>query len=497
MEYKLRFPAVRIRNYLLKTLLAVLVLFLMGGSFYAGFDPHDGRIAENVCVGGIDLGGMTPERAYRELKYASQEVLERSVLWVDLPQSSIPLEPQNTKVSLNCYSALWAAWKAGRFGNQDLSISLAPHLKLDQKYIRHRIDLYADHYDTDMTAPSTYLAGPMPDLELENQSSKNRPQTLELTLGLPTTRLDREDAFQQILAVYDSAFAMASTAGYRVTGPFRVDLLEEPEAPDLQKIYEDVYIPPVDDSLDMKNHSVIPGAYGYHFNLEAAQQQADQAKFGETLYIAMEFQEPEIFGEGVYFRDVLGYCETKHTSDENRNNNLRRACESMNGKILQPGDVFSYNDTLGQRTKENGYLRSGAYSGWELVQSYGGGICQGSSTLYCAALYADLEIIQRKNHGYRVGYLEAGLDATVNWGGPDFQFRNNTHFPVKIAAEVSDGFVKISLLGTEERNYYVEMETEVKWGSSTIYAKSFKCKYDRSTGELLSRELEAKSNYMR
>ena len=98
MEYKLRFPAVRIRNYLLKTLLTVLVLFLMGGSFYAGFDPHDGRIAENVCVGGIDLGGMTPERAYRELKYASREVLERSVLWVDLPQSSIPLDPDDPAV---------------------------------------------------------------------------------------------------------------------------------------------------------------------------------------------------------------------------------------------------------------------------------------------------------------------------------------------------------------------------------------------------------------
>ena len=129
--------------------------------------------------------------------------------------------------------------------------------------------------------------------------------------------------------------------------------------------------------------------------------------------------------------------------------------------------------------------------------SYGGGICQGSTTIYCAALYADLEIVHRKNHGFTVSYVKPGLDATVNWGGPDFQFRNSTHFPIKISAEVSDGFVKVALLGTEERDYYVEMESEVGYGSDAIYCKSYKCKYDRETGELISREMEARSNYMR
>ena len=278
---------------------------------------------------------------------------------------------------------------------------------------------------------------------------------------------------------------------------FRVDILEEPELPDLQAIYDDLYIAPVDDSLDMEQYKVVPGAFGYHFDMDSAEKLVSDAEFGETLSIPMEFLEPEVTGEDVYFRDVLGYCETPHTKDENRNNNLRRACESMNGLVLQPGDVFSYNDTLGPRTKENGYLRAGAYSGWVLVQSYGGGICQGSSTIYGAALHADLEIVHRKNHGYAVSYVDYGLDATVNWGGPDFQFRNSTHFPIKIAAEVSDGYVKVTILGTEERDYYVEMETEYTIGSGTIYAQSYKCKYDRETDALISREKEAKSNYMR
>lgn len=481
-------------RFLSRGCLLFLVLFLILGSLYAGFDPLDGMIAENVTVGGIDVGGMSMENAYRELKSASEKVLERTVLTAEFPEETLFLSPADTKVSLNCWSAVWDAFLVERFGNRNHTICLQPYLKLDERHIRNTISDYAATYDTDIT-PSRYtLTGNMPDLEIE--SGVAITQTLEVTMGLPTARLDQEDAYHRILAAYDSAFELVEQGTYSVKN-FKVDILEEPELPDLKSIYEDVYVPPVDDTIDLENHRVIPGAWGYHFDMDKARSLIQMADFGQTILIPMAFQEPEIYGDRVYFRDVLGYCETKHTNDENRNNNLRRACESMDGLILQPGDIFSYNDTLGPRTKENGYLRAGAYSGWELVQSYGGGICQGSTTIYGAALHADLEIVHRKNHGYMVGYTKPGLDATVNWGGPDFQFRNSTHFPIKIAAEVSDGYVKVSILGTEDRDYYIEMESEAQWGDDTIYAKSYRCKYDRETGELISRDLEARSNYMR
>lgn len=481
-------------RFLYQGFLLLLVLVLICGSLYAGFDPLDGMIADSVTVGGIDVGGMSPEEAYRTLKAASEAVLEGTVLTAELPEETIYLSPADTKVSLNCWAAVRDAFMAGRFENRNHTIWLQPYLKLDEAYIRQVLAAYAAKYDTNVT-PSRYtLSGKMPDLEIE--SGDRSTQTLELTMGLPTARLDQEDAFHQILAVYDSAFAAAEQGNYSVVN-FKVNILEKPEAPDLKAIYEEVYIAPVDDSIDLENYCVNPGAWGYHFNLDTAEMLVQKAGYGEIISISMEFQEPEIYGDRVYFRDVLGHCETKHTQDENRNNNLRRACESMDGLILHPGEVFSYNDTLGPRTKENGYLRAGAYSGWELVQSYGGGICQGSTTIYGAALYADLEIVHRKNHGYMVGYTEPGLDATVNWGGPDFQFRNSTHFPIKIKAEVSDGYVKVAILGTEERDYYIEMESEAQWGNSTIHAKSYKCKYDRKTDELISRELEARSNYAR
>ena len=494
MEYKLRKVLRRVGPVFFKSCLFLLMAFLTAGSLFTGLDPYDCNIAPNVQVGGIDVGGMSPKAAYQVLKDASDAVLENTVLTVELPEETISLSPADTKVRLKTWQAVLAAYRVGRVGAPNHSVGLTPYLKLEEGYIRSVLADYAARHDTHLLPCSYAVLGDMPVLGAESNS---KAQTLRLIMGQPTARLDQEDALQQILAVYDSAFSAAEAGKYRVENHFRVDILEQPELPDLQAIYDELYIAPVDDTLDMENHTVIPGSRGYHFDLEAAEKQVSKAGFRETLSIPMAFVEPKISGDAVYFQDILGSCETPHTKDENRNNNLRRACESMNGIVLQPGDVFSYNDTLGPRTKENGYLRAGAYSGWELVQSYGGGICQGSSTIYGAVLQADLEILQRKNHGYAVSYVPYGLDATVNWGGPDFQFRNSTHFPVRIAAEVSDGMVKVTIFGTEERDYYVEMETEYTIGSSTIHAQSYKCKYDRETRELISREKEARSNYMR
>lgn len=490
MEKTVQKPLYSLYPYLWKGALAVLCLFLLLGSYAVGLDPYDCRILEDVSIGTTDVGGMTPMEAYRAVKKALQPIWAEDMVLM-LPETTLHLAQKDTHVGLHYGQAVWAAYQWGRESappsGTGCTISLRPYLKADEEYLRRVLEEYAAQYDTNCTPSSHHLEGTMPNLQPENQPTGG--QTLKLTMGLPTRRLDVEGSLERILTAYaDEILALRELPS---------DILEEPEKPDLTAIYDQYYIAPVDDSLDMQTYQPIPGAYGYHFDLEKAQKIAAAASYGETVSIPMEFIPPQITGDAVYFRDILGYCQTPHTEDANRNHNLALACQAMNGVVLQPGEVFSYNDTLGQRTPERGYRRAGAYSGWELVQACGGGICQGSSTIYCAALYADLEIVQRRNHGYKVGYIEPGLDATVNWGGPDFQFRNSTHFPIQIAAEVSDGYVKVTILGTEERDYYIQMESEVTWGESAIYAKTYRCKYDRETDECISRELEARSNYER
>ena len=473
-------------------LCAVVAVVVLGIGGWFGVsaltDTFGGKISEGVTLGGVDVGGMTRAEAKKALK-AATEGFAQTPMVVELPEDTLTLSPADTKIQVDISAAVRAAYRYGRKDSGSAQIGLAPFLKYHEKALRTPLVEYAAKYDTAYQPCSDTLLGDMPELA-EGKWQESAPcQTLQITMGVDERHLDVDAVMQQILETYgQNQFSLSIP---------EITPEKAAEKPNLNAISEKYGIPAVNTTLDLQTYEQVPGSYGYGFPLEEAQRLVSQAKPGETLEIPMEYVRPEILGDEAYFRDELGYAQTPHTKDENRNNNLRKACQSIDGLILQPGEEFSYNATLGQRTRENGYLPAGAYSGTALVQSVGGGICQGSSTLYLACLYADLEIVFRINHGYTSTYIDPGLDATVNWGGPDYQFRNNTHFPIQLKAEVSDGYMKMWILGTEERDYYVKMETEVNYGADTIYAKSYKCKYDRQTDELLSRELEARSNYMR
>lgn len=130
---------------------------------------------------------------------------------------------------------------------------------------------------------------------------------------------------------------------------------------------------------------------------------------------------------------LMGSYSSVSTNTENGNSNMRLALSHVNGTVLEPGQVFSYNDTIGDSTDpNNGWLPAGGLAGGQLVQMYGGGICQGSSTLYNAVLLAGLEIVERECHSTPSSYCPIGLDATVDYGNLDFKFRNNLEAPIYI-----------------------------------------------------------------
>ena len=163
--------------------------------------------------------------------------------------------------------------------------------------------------------------------------------------------------------------------------------------------------------------------------------------------------------------------------------------------MIQPGETFSYNDAVGERTVERGFLYGESFTGFLESRSAGGGVCQGSSVLYVCALTAELEIVERVNHGMEVNYTPPGQDAAVSWGGPDFRFRNNTHFPIKITAKLEDNKMKVQLLGTDEKDYYIELESTYGKDSLQSYANVYARKYDKQTKELISREKISNSAY--
>jgi len=479
-------------------LICVLLVVLIGGVM----DPYGNRILPNTTIGGVPVGGMTRLEAYSALKDATASTFSETPMEVSLPGGTISLSPKDTKVKFKAWSAVSAAFRLGRKGGDEEiqaavaaseldgnNVAMLSYLKINQDFIRTQLEAYAAEHNVAHTELSYRLTGEQPVLEEEKYTETTPTQTLELTLGTPLEEMDVDAVLSEILNAYscNTMEVTIDSIAYQTT----------PKAPDLEALYKEFYIAPENTTLDMTTYQQIPGSYGYALDMEQAEKLVAEAQYGETIQIPMAYVKPEILGDEVYFREELGYCETKHTTNEDRNTNLRLACAALDGLILQPGEEFSYNGTLGERTAEKGYKPAAAYSGLNTVNSIGGGVCQVSSTLYNAVLLADMEIVFRINHGFRSSYIGVGLDATVNWGGPDFQFRNNSHFPVMIKAEVSDGFVKVWLYGTDEKDYYIKMTSGYDEDDNYVYSWSYKNKYDKETDELISKEKEAYSCYMK
>ena len=272
-------------------------------------------------------------------------------------------------------------------------------------------------------------------------------------------------------------------------------------------------------TLDKNNdYKIVAEQYGAKYDLDDSINAFNKAKEGKEFEVKAKAIVPSITKEDLeknLFKDVLGEYTTTVNGSSVRKNNVRLAGEKCN-VILLPGEEFSYNQTVGKRTKENGFGEAGAYLNGETVQEVGGGVCQTSSTLYNAVVLSNLEVTERTNHTYISSYVPIGRDATVSWGGPDFKFKNNRDYPIKIEASYAGGKLTCKIIGTDgsyvkftsERTGDVAYNTKYEndatipegqqvtkqAGSNGGKAVSYRLVYDKD-GKLLSKKKEANSYY--
>ena len=275
-------------------------------------------------------------------------------------------------------------------------------------------------------------------------------------------------------------------------------------------------------SYDAAAGTIIPEQPGADFDVAAVQKALDGAAPGETLTLDAEIEEPEVTAadlKAVLFRDVLGEAKTHVSGSAGRIGNVKLSAQIINGLVLNSGETFSYNGSVGKRTADRGFKPAPAYVKGETVDEIGGGICQTSSTLYLACLLSNLEITERYAHRYVPAYIAWGMDATVSWGGPDYKFTNNTLYPVKIVTKYEKGYLTVQILGTNVDGTYVKMSNEVlsKTPWETIYQEdptmapgspdvvkvtpytgykvnSYQTIYDKD-GKVIDSHFEASSNY--
>jgi len=288
-----------------------------------------------------------------------------------------------------------------------------------------------------------------------------------------------------------------------------------------KSLSELIHIEPVAAGVD-ESGRLTPAVIGRSVNAEEAQALLDAAAPGEPVTIPLEFTPPGTTGdESLYYKDLLASVTTNMDGVASRSFNVARAASFCNGKVLQPGEVFSYLGTIGDPSSRNGYKTSTGYQGGQTVAMDGGGVCQVSSSLYYCAVYANLEIVKRACHAFATGYIPNGLDATVFYPSLDFKFRNNSGFPIKIVAYAEGGAagkLTVQFYGSNPDGIKVETQryTQSSTGWTTVYKPDetipqgttkvdvtpytgyvvdvYRCVYD-ANGNLLSRTYENHSTY--
>ena len=159
-------------------------------------------------------------------------------------------------------------------------------------------------------------------------------------------------------------------------------------------------------------------------------------------------------------------------SNKDRSTNLNIAASKIDGTILSPGEEFSYNKIVGERSIKAGYKEAKIYQGGQIIDGLGGGICQISSTLYNAVVCAGLEVTERYNHQFITSYVQPGRDATVAYGSKDFKFVNNRTYPIRIDVYISNGIAKVDIYGIKEKDEKV-IDIDVETVSTIPYETKY------------------------
>ena len=177
-------------------------------------------------------------------------------------------------------------------------------------------------------------------------------------------------------------------------------------------------------------------------------EQIKAKNYKAAIPAAVKETDPEITKEQAKeLYQVIGTYSTITTANSDRNKNIELASIALNGLILQPGEEFSFNKATGERSSEKGYRPAGAYLNGVLIEEPGGGVCQVSSTLYNAVVFAGLTTTERHAHSYEPSYVTPGEDAMVSFGGPDMKFINNSSSAIAIRTSFSNRKLKISVVG--------------------------------------------------
>lgn len=434
-----------------------IIVILVFSVIFSLINIGNDKIIGKVSIMGIDVSNMTKEQATEVLKEIIHDKMsEELVLKKDDYETSINANQINAQ--FNIEEAVQKAYDIGRSGNIITnnynilaSIIWGNNIELQMNYEQESLDKKIDDISSKLPDGLVQNSYYIEDDELIIVKGKK---------GLVIKEDELENSVINEMKAVNKKYNILNIPTQEV----------EPDAIDIEKIRNEIYKEPQNASVSKDKETgktqVNTHVNGVDFDISIEEAKKIIAEDKEEYVIPLKIIVPDKtlsdLGEEAFPDKLSEYSTIFDSSNRNRSNNLAISAEKIDGTIIMPGETFSYNQTVGERTIAAGYKEAGAYAGGKVVQDVGGGICQTSSTLYNAALLANLEIVDRSNHQFLTSYVDASRDATVAWGSIDFQFKNTRTYPIKIEASAKNGVCEMAIYGIkEDKEYEVVIESEV------------------------------------
>ena len=431
-------------------IILLIILMLILSTIFAIINSRTNKIVKGIYIENVDVSNITEEEAKSILTELSDKTKQNEILF-KYKEIETPITYEALEVNFDIDSAIKEAYSLGRSGNifqNNFEIlktwingkKIKLNFNIDEDVIKQVCENINNTSVDAVVEPSYYV---------ENEK-------LIITSGKKGIKVKEDELLQTIRDT------IKINGDSSVIIDVKVDEVE-PSAIDLEKIRSEIYKEVKDAYYTTNPFTIYPEVNGVDFDIENAKTIISEPKeqYEIPLIITKANKTVQEIGTEA-FPDLLATFSTNYNAgDTNRTTNLKLSAGKINGTVLLPGDEFSYNKVVGERTIEAGYKMAATFSGGKVVDGLGGGICQISSTLYDAVVMANLDVTVRRNHQFVTSYLPGGKDATVVWGSQDFKFVNSRKYPVRITATVSGGVATVQVWGVkEEVEYDITIETK-------------------------------------
>lgn len=460
--------------YVILVAIFIGIIFASFFSFYKN-QVNSNTIQDGVFIKGVNVSGLTKEEAMKLLENEVDTKFDTQLI-LNYKNYDYYLEPEQIEAGFDMKASVEFAYNIARGDSviqnvKDYVAVLMTHINIDPIFSYNEEAL--QRYLEDVEAK-------LPDQLEQTGYYLEDDDELVITMGHIGAGIYIDDLKKEIVDSLQTA--------EHINRYIEIPTYEKyPDPINLEAIHDDIYIAPENAYFTTDPYMVYPHVIGVDFSIEDVREHIENNPGYSEYIVPLTLTTPDVVTDDIgmeAFPHLLASFSTKYTNNANRTTNLRLASNKINNKVVMPGETFSFNKVVGKRTEAAGYKNAAIFQDGQVTDGLAGGICQISTTLYNAALKADMTIVSRRNHMFIPSYVDGGRDATVVWGSTDFKFKNERDYPIKIESSVSDGYARVAIYGfRRETEYDIDIVTQkVK---TINYSTSYQKKSGYSSGEVI------------